>query len=85
MNISLSPFAPCPCKTVLAVPSHASLLISIPRLDMVLTCGMSPKFRGGVHIFIKTAIRHRISPELIGSRNCVPMAFTAESPSAQGQ
>ena len=33
----------------------------------------------------ETAIRHRVSPEFIGSRNCVPMAFTAESPLAQGQ
>ena len=33
----------------------------------------------------KTAIRHRVSPEFIGSRNCVPMAFIAESPRAQGQ
>ena len=30
-------------------------------------------------------IRHRVSPEFIGSRDCVPMAFTAESPPAQGQ
>ena len=29
--------------------------------------------------------RNRVSPELTGSRNCVPMAFTAESPPAQGQ
>ena len=28
---------------------------------------------------------HLISPELIGSHNCVPMAFTAKSPPAQGQ
>ena len=28
----------------------------------------------------ETAIRHRVSPEFIGSRSCVPMAFTAESP-----
>ena len=27
--------------------------------------------------FGETAIRHRVSPEFIGSRNCVPMAFTA--------
>ena len=33
----------------------------------------------------ETAIRHRVSPEFIGSRNCVPMAFAAESPPAQGQ
>ena len=31
-----------------------------------------------------TAIRHRVSPEFIGSRNCVSMGFTAESPPAQG-
>ena len=31
------------------------------------------------------AYPHRASPEVIGSRNCVPMAFTAESPPAQGQ
>ena len=33
----------------------------------------------------ETTIRRRVSPEFIGSRNCVPMAFTAESPLAQGQ
>ena len=44
-----------------------------------------PEFRGGVHLFILNAIRDRVSPECIGSCNCVPMAFTAESPPAQGQ
>ena len=33
---------------------------------------------------IYTAIRHRVSPNFIGSRTCVPMTFTAESPPAQG-
>ena len=33
----------------------------------------------------KTAICHRVSPEFIGSRNLVLMAFTAESPPAHGQ
>ena len=33
----------------------------------------------------ETVIRHCVSPEFIGSRNCVPMALTAESPPAQGQ
>ena len=47
----------------------------------MLTYGIPPEFRGGVHY--KTAIRHRVSPEFIGSRNCVPMAFTAESPPAR--
>ena len=35
--------------------------------------------------FVKGAIRHRVNPEFLGSRNCVPMAFTAESSPAQGQ
>ena len=46
----------------------------------MLTYGIPPEFLGGVHY--ETAIRHRVSPEFIGSRNCVPMAFTAESPPA---
>ena len=33
----------------------------------------------------ETAIRYRVNPESIGSRNCVPTAFTAESPPAQDQ
>ena len=33
----------------------------------------------------ETAIRHRASPEFIGSRNCVPIAFTAESLPVQSQ
>ena len=32
-----------------------------------------------------TTTRNRVSPEFIGSRNCVPMAFTVERPLAQGQ
>ena len=36
-------------------------------------------------IYLKTPMRHRVSPKYIGSRNCVPMAFTAESLPAQGQ
>ena len=36
-------------------------------------------------IDLKTAIRHRVRPEFVGSSNYVPMAFTAESPPAQGQ
>ena len=68
-----------------AVPSRVSMLISILRLNLVLTFGISPGFRGGVYFFFLTAIRDRVSAEFIGSRNCVPMAFTAESPPAQGQ
>ena len=73
-----------PRETGSAVPSRISLLISILRLNLVLTYGIPPDFRGGVHSFILTAIRYRVSLEFIGSRNCVPVAFTAESPLAQG-
>ena len=72
-------------ETGSAVPSRVSLLISILKLNLVLTYGIPPEFRGGVHLFIQTAIRHRVNPEFIESRICVPMAFTAESPPAQGQ
>ena len=68
-----------------AVPSRVSLLISILRLNLVLTYGIPPDFRGGVHLFIETTTRHRASLEFIGSRNCVPMAFPAEGPPAQVQ
>ena len=69
----------------MAVPSRVSLLISILRLNLMLTYGIPPEFRGGVCLFIYIAIRHRASPEFIGSPNFVPMAFTAEIPPAQGQ
>ena len=82
----------CPCprsrlkiwsrETGSAVPSRVSLLISILRLNLVLTYGIPPEFRGGFHTFIQSAIRHRVSPEFIGSSSCVPMAFTAESAGA---
>ena len=40
-------------ETGSAVPSRVSLLISkILRLDLVLTYGIPPEFRGGVDIFI---------------------------------
>ena len=67
-----------------AVPSRVSLLMSILRLNLVLTYGFLLS-SAAASIYFKTTIRHRVSPELIGLRNCVPMAFTAESPSAQGQ
>ena len=38
-------------ETVSAVPSRVSLLISILRLDLVLTSGIPPDSRGGVHLF----------------------------------
>ena len=54
MNISLSAFAPenLVSRDGSAVPSRVSLLISILRLNMVLTYGIPPEFRGDVHLFI---------------------------------
>ena len=37
-------------ETSSAVPSRVSLLISILRLNLVLTYGIPPEFRGGVHL-----------------------------------
>ena len=54
MNVSLSAFAPenLVYETSSAVPSRVSLLISIPRLNLVLTYGIPPELRGGVHLLI---------------------------------
>ena len=41
-----------PRETGPAVLSRVSLLISILRLNLVLTYGIPPEFRGGVHLFI---------------------------------
>ena len=43
------------------------------------TYGIPLEFCDGIHSFVETAIRHRVSPEFIGSRNGTPMVFTAES------
>ena len=39
-------------ETGSTVPSRVSLLISILRLNLALTCGIPPEFRGGAHLFI---------------------------------
>ena len=73
-------FFPCPRlrlrirsrETGSTVPSRVSLIILYTRVNR----GIPPDFRGGVLLFVSTAIRHRASPEFIGSRNYVPMAFT---------
>ena len=39
-------------ETGSAVPSRVSQLISIIRLNLVVTHGIPPEFRGGVHVFI---------------------------------
>ena len=81
MNISLPPFSPE--KLVSrdgfgsSVPRQLARLHTQPESGAYLR--IPPEFRGGVHLSIETYIRHRVSPEFIGSHNCVPMASTAES------
>ena len=58
--VSRDGFSPSPCpraclriwshETGSAVPSRVSLLISMLRLNLVLTYGIPPEFRGGVHM-----------------------------------
>ena len=50
MNISLSAFVPenLVSRDRFGSPSRVSLLISILRLNLVLTYGIPPEFRGGV-------------------------------------
>ena len=51
----------------------------------MLLHGIPTDFRDGVRVLIYyTDIRHGVSPEFIGSCNCVPLAFTAESPPVTG-
>ena len=68
-------------ETSLAVLSRVSLLISILRLNLVLTYlrDSSQVPRRRPFIFLN---RHTPSGQ---SRNCVPMAFTAECPPVPGQ
>ena len=83
--LPLSPFAPENLvsqdgfgRPVTRQLAH-SLLI---RLNLVLTHVIHPALHDGV---MHTVYRHRASPEVIGSRNCVPVAFIAERLPAQGQ
>ena len=59
------------CETGSAVvPSRVSLLISVLRLNLVLTSRIPPDFRGPASIYLfQIAIRRRVNPKFIGSRN----------------
>ena len=82
MNISRSPFAPenLVSRDVFGspVPRQPAYLHTQAESDAFVR-DSSPSSAAA------SAIRHRVSPKFVGSRNCVPMAFTAESPPAQGQ
>ena len=69
-------------ETGSAVPSRVSLLILHTQAESGAYSRDSSRFPRW-RPFIYTAIRHRISPEYIGSPDCVPMAFIAESPPAR--
>ena len=71
-------------ETDLAVPSRVSLPILHTQAGSgAYSRDYSRCQRWRPYIF--TTTHHRVSPGFIGSRNCVPIAFTAESPLAQGQ
>ena len=85
MNVSLSAFAP---ENLVSrdgfggpVPRQPAHLHTQAESGAYLRDSSAA---ASIYLF-KTAIRHWVSPEFIGSRNCVSMAFTAESPPAQGQ
>ena len=93
LNIKNGNF-PCPrsClriwsrETGSVVSSHVSLLIPILEAESgaYLLTGFLPSCAtASIYSFI-TAIRHRVSLEYIGSRNCVPMAFTARESAGTG-
>ena len=67
-------------ETDSAVPSRISLLISVIRLNLVLTYEIPPVFHGGFHVFVYLN-RHTPSGQSRVYRvtriKCVPMAFTA--------
>ena len=67
-----------------AVPRQLAHLHTQAEYGALLITGFLPSSEATSVYLFKTTIRHRVSPEFIGSRNCVPMAFTAESPPAQG-
>ena len=85
MNIPLSPFAAenlAPGDRCVQPSRPAcACTFSTLRLTVVLDSSRFPWLRP----FIETAIRHRVNPEFIGSRTCVPIAFIAENPVAQCQ
>ena len=84
-EINISRLKISPRKTGSALLFWVSLLILYSQAESGAAYSRdSSQFPRGC-LFIQTAIRYRVSPEFIGSRTYVPMAFTAESPSAQGR
>ena len=82
MNISLSAFVPENLVSRDGFGSQPAHLHT--QAESGLTGFLPSSAAASIYSFI-TAIHYQVSPEFIGSRNCVPMAFTAESPPARGQ
>ena len=82
-----SPFPPeiLSRETGSAVPSRVSPFILRTQTAYGAYSRDSSRFPRRRRPFIYIINRIRVSPECIRSRNCVPMAFTAESTLAQGQ
>ena len=89
INISLFPFAP---ENLVSRDGFGSPVPRQPAYPDTQTeygaylrdSSRFPRRRPFIYVNRHT-VRHRVSPEFIGSRNGVSMAFTAESPQAQDQ
>ena len=66
------------------VPSRVILLILYTQAESGAYPGNFSRFSRR-RLFIYIVNRHRVSPEFIRPRNCIPMVFPAERPPAQGQ
>ena len=73
----------CSRETGSTVPSRVSLLIFRTETESGAYSRNSSRFPRR-RPFIYTVNCDRVTSECIGSRNCVPMAVTAESPPTQG-
>ena len=85
------PLSPCVPENLVSrnefsrlVPRQPAHLHTQAESGALLTGFLPSSAAASIYSFI-TAIRHRVSSDFIESRNCVPMAFTAESLLARGQ
>ena len=88
-----TPLSPCVPENLVSrdgfgssVPRQSAHLYTPAEFGVyILTTGFLPSSAARSIYLFETTIHHRVSPEFTRSCNCVPMAFTAESPLAQGQ
>ena len=89
MNFSLSPFAPENLVSrdgfgspVPRQPTHLHTQTGSGAYSLLLDSSRFPRRRPFIYLDRHTPLGQS---RVIGSRNCVPMVFTAERPPAQGQ